>query len=260
MEVGLLNCEVKGSRRFDVTGEPGSLALGDREVQIWHYNLDVDAELEAVLARHLNNEEIDRASRFRFAKHRRRFIARRAALRMILSQYADCEPKALSFKYGEHGKPTIASPHSAGNLRFSAANSHRLGGVAITRCCDLGFDLEQVLPADDHELIASTQFSTEENDWWLQVPESQRLAAFYELWTCKEAYLKGKGLGITAPLNHFAVSVSPEAPRLTWSDIDPADPQHWSLHRLVIEPEFVACLAINLSHEAVHSADSNTDN
>ena len=260
MEVDPLNCEVRDSRRFEVVDEHGHHALGDREVQVWHYNLDVDAELETTLARHLNDEENDRAARFRFAKHKRRFIARRATLRIILSQYAGCEPKALRFKYGEHGKPYIAWPHSAGNIRFSATNSHGLGGVAITKCCELGLDFEQVLPDGDQKLIASTQFSSEENDWLLHLPESKRLVAFYELWTSKEAYLKGKGLGVTVPLSHFAVSVNPGAPQLAWSDIDRTDPQHWSLHRLVIEPGFIACLAINLSYHAVHRADSNSNN
>jgi len=255
-----LNCEVRCSQRFEVMDQHAHFALGDHEVQIWHYNLDVDTELEATLARNLNNEENDRTIRFRFAKHRRRFIARRATLRIILSKYTGCDPKTLRFKYGEYGKPYITGPDSAHSIRFSATHSHGLGGVAITKYCDIGMDFEQILPDSDQALIASTQFSSEENNWLLQLPESRRLEAFYEIWTCKEAYLKGKGLGITAPLNHFAISVNPEGPQLAWSDIDPSDPQHWSLHRLDIEIGFTACLAINLSYNSVNSADPETSN
>ena len=251
-----MNCKVRGSRRFEGVGDDVCLALGDREVQVWHYNLDVDAEQEAILARHLNDEENQRAARFRFAQHRRRFIARRGTLRIILSQYAGCEPEALRFKYGEHGKPYIVRPDSACDIRFSATNSHALGGVAITKCCELGLDFAQVLPDGDQGLIASSQFSAEENDGLLRLPESQRPVAFHEIWTCKEAYLKGKGLGMTVPLNCFAVSVNPGGFRLAWSDLDPTDPQHWSLHRLVIEPGFIACLALNPSNPAADS-DAN---
>ena len=243
---------MRNSQRFEGADNDVCLALGDHDVQVWHFSLDVDAEREASLADHLNDEENDRAAKFRFAKHRRRFIARRGLLRIILSRYAGCDPKDIRFKVGKHGKPSIAWPDSAGRIRFSTAHSNDLGGVAITQCCELGLDVEQVLPEGDQKLIAETQFSPEENDGLLCLPESRRLIAFYEIWTGKEAYLKGKGLGMTVPLNQFAISVNPEAPRLVWSDIDSTDPQHWSLHRMLMEPGFIACLATHRSDNAVH--------
>jgi 4'-phosphopantetheinyl transferase len=257
VEAILLNCEVKSSRRFDVKDEQVPLALGDHEVQVWHFNLDIDVELETALAHHLDHDENERASKFQFAKHRRRFIARRAILRTLLSRYAGCDPKAIRFEYGEHGKPRIAGPDSISSIRFSATHSQDLGGVAVTRCCDTGLDFEQILPDGDQALIASTQFSSEENDALLQLPESERREAFYAIWTGKEAYLKGKGLGITAPLNGFTVSVNPEAPQLVGSEIDSSDPEHWSLHRLVVEPGFAACLALNLNSNSVNSNASH---
>lgn len=257
METILLNCEVKSSRRFDITNEQTPLALGDDEVQIWHYNLGIDAELEAALSHHLDHDENERASKFQFAKHRRRFIARRAILRTLLSRYAGCDPKAIRFEQGEHGKPRIVGPDSISSIRFSATHSQDLAGVAITHCCDIGLDFEQILPDGDQALIASTQFSPEENDALLQLPESERREGFYAIWTGKEAYLKGKGLGITAPLNGFTVSVTPEVFQLIGSDIDPSDPEHWSLHRLDIEPGFAACLALNLNSNSVTFKTSN---
>lgn len=252
-----MNCEVRSSQRFNITDEQTPLMLGDDEVQVWHFNLDIDAELEAALACHLDNDENERASKFQFEKHRRRFIARRGTLRNLLSRYAGCDPKDIRFEQGEHGKPRVVDPESISSIRFSATHSQDLGGVAITRCCDIGLDFEQILPDSDQALIASTQFSPEENDALLQLPESERREAFYAIWTGKEAYLKGKGLGITAPLNSFTVSVNPETPQLIGSDIDPSDPEHWSLHRLVIEPGFAACLALNLNSNSVNFKANN---
>ena len=140
----LLNCEVRKSRRFNPADERTPLVLGDNEVQVWYFNLDIDAGLEATLTRHLDNEENERAARFRFAEHRQRFIARRGLLRVLLSRYAGCDPKDIRFAKGEHGKPCIAGPDSITSLRFSTTHSRDLGGVALTRCCDIGLDFERI--------------------------------------------------------------------------------------------------------------------
>ena len=248
-----MNRELSSVRCFWDRDRSEEDAQGDQKVHLWHYRLDLDAEREAALARVLDDAESDRVSRYRFGKHRRRFVAGRGALRMILAQYAGCEPEALRFEHGVHGKPYIGWPNSACDIRFSASNSHGLGAVAVTWRNELGLDLEQVRPNCDHDLIASREFSPEESDWLCRLPEAKRLVAFYQLWTCKEAYLKGKGVGLTVPLNDFAISLSQETPRLVWSNINDSDPERWSLQPLSIEPGFVACLAMEGGCRAVQS-------
>jgi 4'-phosphopantetheinyl transferase len=243
--IASLNYLVEGSRRYELRDKPERLTLGNREVQVWHYDLDVDAELENSFVSLLSAEEKNRANRFHFPDHRRLFIARRGILRIILSQYTGCEPEAIHFKQGEFGKPYLASPNSHEQIRFSATSSSNLGGVAITRCGDVGMDLEQVLPDTDQKEIASSQFSLEEHDWLRLQPAFNHPEAFYKIWTCKEAYLKGKGLGITVSLKDFAISINGERASLAWSNIDPKDTQRWSFHQLVTEPGFIGCLAFN---------------
>ena len=227
----------------------------DDEVHVWHYVLDVNTERKAGLKRMLNDEELDQAARYRFEKHRRRFIASRGTLRIIIARYLDCEPHRLHIGYGKHGKPYIVSENSVQNIRFNATNSHGLGAIAISRRSELGLDLEKVCSNDDYELVASRVFSTEEREWLIRLPEEERLSAFFELWTCKEAYLKGKGFGLAVPPNHFSVSMDPEKePRLSWSAIDDNDPQRWLFKKLSIEPGFVACLAVECGRCTVRSA------
>jgi 4'-phosphopantetheinyl transferase len=229
---------------------PASLAPG--EVQVRHFILDVDADTEAALVRMLDDEERRRAERFRFEEHRRRFVVRRGMLRLVLSRHTGTGPEMLRFARGAGDKPALAGPE--GNmLKFSASSSGGLGAVAVARDRELGLDLEQIRPNGDHNLIASSEFSAEESDWLRQLPEAKRLVAFYQLWTCKEAYLKGKGVGLTVPLNDFAISLSQEAPRLAWSKLDSSDPERWSLQPLSIEPGFVACLATEGGCRAVRS-------
>lgn len=227
---------------------PASLTPGD--VQVWHFRLEVDGNAETALARVLDDQERSRAERFRFTEHRRRFIVRRAMLRLILSRYADVAPEKL--RYASGNKPTLAWPDK-GLLKFSASSSGELGAVAVTLERELGLDVEQVRANRDHDLIASSEFSAEESDWLRRLPDIGRLDAFYRLWTCKEAYLKGKGVGLTASLKDFAVSMNQETPRLLWSKLDDADPEQWSLQMLSMEPGFAACLAVEGGCRAVRS-------
>lgn len=214
-------------------------------VCVWHYPLDVDGDATAACADLLDAEERARAGRFRFEIHRRRFVAGRGTLRRILARHAGCDPRSLRFSYGDYGKPSLAYPDDGGRLQFSVSNSGGLGAVAVARGGELGLDIEELRPNADHELIAQRAFAAEERAWLSALPEAQRLAGFYALWTCKEAYLKGRGVGLSAALDRFAVALDAEwAPRLLWSGLDGDDPQRWSFSRMALLPGYSACLAV----------------
>lgn len=213
------------------------------DVQIWHYELDTDADRQAQLERVLDEAERNRAQRFHFEEHRRRFIVRRGVLRMILANYTGMKPEKIHFTHGANGKPGIDLSMTGRALKFSASSSQALAAVAVACDRELGLDLERVRPDRDHELVAR-EFSDPEAAELRRLEPGERAAAFFELWTCKEAYLKGKGLGLRVPLDQFTIALDPVSPRLTWSALDPADPEKWSLHRLILAPAFAACLAV----------------
>lgn len=232
----------------------------DESVQVWHYPLDLDAGVEARCAQLLDGAELERARRFRFDIHRRRFIIGRGTLRMILAGHADCAPQAIGFAHGEHGKPCLAEPVGSVGLKFSVSNCEDLGAVAIAWQRELGLDVERVRPDFDHEMIASREFSAQERSWFQSLPEAERPAAFFELWICKEAYLKGKGVGLGAALNRFTIALPADAPpQLVWSDLDAADAQRWHLSRVSTEPGYLACLAQDGQRHAIQSAPWHID-
>lgn len=217
----------------------------DGKVHVRHYPLDLAFEKFAECSAILDKVELERAHRFRFEKHQRRFIVARATLRTILARYADCAPQSICFGYGEYGKPFITGPSHVRDLKFSVSHSSGMGAVAITLRAELGLDIEQLRVGKDYDLIVSREFSAEEKKRVDTTPLSYRAAAFLEIWTCKEAYLKGIGTGLTAPMSHFSIAHDPSGrPRLAWSDIDSLDPQRWSLHRMNIDPHFIGCLAL----------------
>lgn len=223
------------------------------DVQIWHYELDTDADRQAQLERVLDEAERNRAQRFRFEEHRRRFIVRRGVLRMILAGYTGMKPEKIHFTHGANGKPGIDLSITGRALNFSASSSQALAAVAVACDRELGLDLEQVRPDRDHELIAR-EFSDHEAAELRRLKPGKRAAAFFDLWTCKEAYLKGKGLGLSAPLDQFTVDIDSTPPRLTWSALDSADPEKWSLHRLNLDPAFATCLAVSGGCRNIHCA------
>ena len=153
-------------------------------VRVWYFSLDLDSERHARCARTLDDKERHRVQRFPIAEHRRRFVAGRGTLRMILGHYAACDPECVRFGFGQYGKPYFAGPGSVDELEFSVSNSGGLGAVAVARRIELGLDLEQIRPSRDHDSIASREFSVDEKNWILGLPEVERAAAFFDLWTC----------------------------------------------------------------------------
>lgn len=229
---------------IDVNRSAGKGAVDT--VRVWYFNLDGGSRGDLSHAHTLSEEERQRAAGFRFAEHRRRFIVGRAILRMILGHYARCAPESVRLVSGEYGKPSLASPGGGEGLRFSVSNSGDIGAVAVAFHTELGLDIEQVRPDRDHDLIASREFSGDEKSWYMNLPAAQRGSAFFDLWTCKEAYLKGKGVGLGAGLNRFTIALPADAaPQLTWSDIDAGDPQRWHFHRLELTSGYAACLALD---------------
>jgi 4'-phosphopantetheinyl transferase len=222
-------------------------------VQVWYYRLDPGPDRVAEMLQWLDDAEAERARGFRFDMHSRRFVAGRGTLREILASYAGVGPRTVRFEYGAHGKPYIDGPECLSGLTFSVSNSGELGAVAIARGLELGLDLEQEKASADHDLVAEREFSAQEQRWYLDLSADRRPKAFFQLWTCKEAYLKGKGLGLNASLKCFSISLGSRAwPELAWSDIDLQDPRRWSFSWISTQPGYIACLALDGDRRAIH--------
>ncbi len=87
---------------------PRTTHLPDGQVHVWRASLDVSEHRLRALERTLGLDELDRAGRLRFARDRRRFIAARGMLRVLLSRYLDVDPRTLCFRYGQWGKPFLS--------------------------------------------------------------------------------------------------------------------------------------------------------
>ncbi|WP_321783572.1 4'-phosphopantetheinyl transferase family protein [Paraburkholderia sp. J94] len=172
-----------------------------QDVHIWRWNLDVsDAEIDGYWQT-LSEQERERAGKFRFDLHRRRFVAGRGELRRLLGAYLGLAPHAVSLDYGTEGKPFCTSQPAHWTLCFNLSHSDNTAALAVSNGIEIGIDVEIVRPVE--ESMPVEVFSTRERAQFATLPEAQRQAVFFETWARKEACLKALGTGFILPPDHF---------------------------------------------------------
>ncbi len=228
---GMLSWELQTS-----AGLP-ALRLDEGEVGVWCASLEPDDVWFERFREVLSPDEVERASRFRFEKHRKRFIASRGILRHLIASSTGRTPEAVKFAYGTHGKPSVD-----GEIRFNMSDSGPVAVYAIGLEREIGIDIEQVRSIRDAGALARRFFSPREAETILRT-ETDRESAFFTCWTRKEAYIKARGEGLSMPLHTFEVSIDPsERPRLVSASIDPREVTRWSMDAFSPLPGYVAAI------------------
>ncbi len=214
--------------------------LAADEVHVWRIGLARAPSELPLLRQVLGIDELARADRFHFPKHRDQFIAGRGLMRVVLGCYLQCPPSELRFTYNLYGKPALVE---AGTLRFNLAHSHGLAVCAVTRGREVGIDVERIRSQVSSDGIAERHFSARELATLRSLPAEQREEAFFHCWTRKEAYLKATGRGLSVGLDTFDVTVAPdEAAQLLEVRGQPEEAERWSLRRLDVPPGYVAAI------------------
>jgi 4'-phosphopantetheinyl transferase len=228
---------------------PDKFSLAENEIHVWTIQLEAPAASMARFASILSLDERARGARFHFDHHRSRFIVGRGVLRLILSRYLQTRPDKLEFLYGRNGKPAIAGQLNGNAVEFNLAHSEALAMLAVTRTGAVGIDLERIRTITDADELVGRFFSPRENDAFQKLPPEQKPAAFFNLWTRKEAWLKATGDGITHHLNRVEVTFLPGEPVRLLSLPDAFQSEtKWSLHELTPAPGFAAALATAGEH------------
>jgi 4'-phosphopantetheinyl transferase len=172
--------------------------LATAQIDIWRFRLYQDpTSLSSCLSKH----EIERAKRFHFPKHQRRFQVARATLRHILSHYLTIKPEAITFQYEPNGKPTVVSPLP---LTFNLSHTGDYACLGIGLSMPLGIDVEQ-FSARHYLGIGRHVFSKTEQQQLQNIPDYLLPLAFFSLWSQKEAVIKCIGLGMKYPLKELTL-------------------------------------------------------
>jgi 4'-phosphopantetheinyl transferase len=188
----------------------------------------------------LDSREQERATRFRFPEDRARFIAGRGLLRHGLRRYAPRVPASIEMTYSSLGRPFVPTAHDA--PRFSISHTRDLVALAFADEAQVGVDLEYMKPSVDMQELAERILSEEDFETFQGVPPGDRLAAFYRLWTRKEAYLKARGEGIATGLRDVSVTFTAEATSPVLDRRD-SSTEKWRLHALSLPEDYMGYVA-----------------
>jgi 4'-phosphopantetheinyl transferase len=220
---------------------PESLSLATGDVHVWRVELNQPEPSLEKFRETLEEQELDRASRFHFEKHRRHFTAGRGVLRQLLSQYLGTKPEQLRLSYGAYGKPALNGEHKDSRLRFNMSHSHEVALFAFAEDRELGVDVEHIRTDFASEEVARRFFSRREVETFNALPRHDQVAAFFKCWTRKEAFIKVIGKGLSQPLDKFDVTLGQPA-ALLWVSGD--DASRWSLYDLEVGGDYAGALAV----------------
>ena len=166
-------------------------------------------------------------------------------LRRLLAGYLGLDMGLIQFQFGNHGKPRLGGNMVGKDLQFNLAQSADMALAGFCRGKDIGIDIEQIRPMPDLEQISSKFFSAHEQDQLGDLPEERKLEGFFTCWTCKEAFIKNLGEGLSYPLSEFDVDFNPKKPtRIANVRSNPQETPNWQLTCFPVENDYIGAMAV----------------
>ena len=222
-----------------------NLCLTSEEVHIWYANLNLSVKETEELIQLLSQDEREKANKFRFEEHRRRFIVARGRLRQLLANYLNISAEEIRFEYSDRGKPSLSNHCYQNNLQFNVSHSQNLALYAFTYQNRVGIDLEYLRRCNNASQIASRFFAPQEYELISSLEESRQQEVFLHIWTIKEAYLKATGEGLSGSIDAAVVSFQGDNPiglaAVGGTSQKAAD---WLVHSFTPAHNFIATVAI----------------
>jgi 4'-phosphopantetheinyl transferase len=217
---------------------PERIAPGAVEVVLVATNLEVDPGRLAALRATFSPREEDRFRSFATDALRARWGAGRGTLREVLGRALRCGPSEVQFRYGPHGKPQVAG--SA--VRFNISHSGALAVIALA-LAEVGVDVELPRVRRSDAIARRFYAPAEIERLFAQADPGLRADAFFRLWTCKEAFLKATGEGLSRSTRSYEISLQP--PRLVWAAGIP-EARRYSVHPLDVGDPYRGALVAEM--------------
>lgn len=189
----------------------------------------------------LTPDELARAERFHFERHKRRFLAARCGLRAALAEATGRAPAALRFVDGPFGKPRLEGEP---DCQFNLSHSEDEALLAIGSDGELGADIEVLRRMSDALALARMNYTADECAALEALPPAERDAGFLRLWTRKEACLKAIGTGLSVHPSCFSAGLDrgETTVRIAW----PQGAATLALRELDAGPGALAAVALRL--------------
>jgi 4'-phosphopantetheinyl transferase len=244
----LLGFSVGGGRKEShCPKRNGLLRLSAGEIHLWFaFPGETGGRRTAAAVRLLLDDgEKARVERLHFSESRRLFEISHGLIRTTLSRYSKTLPGKWRFVKNAHGKPLIDPDLDSTPLSFSLAHTKGLAVVAVTGGPEVGVDLERTDRCVDAARLSGRFFSPEEAAALQEIPSEHLREFFFRYWTLKEAYIKGRGLGFSLPLDSFSFRLAGELPfRIGFAGDDPTNPGDWRFALISPLPQYVAAIGV----------------
>lgn len=234
-------------------------SLRDTQVDVWRTTLDTEPRSSASFRSLLSPDELLRADRFKSASAQQQFVVTRGMLRYLLGRYAGVPPDTIQLKNTLQGKPFPVFPKP---LAFQCNVSHTQGlaVVAISGRYPVGIDVETMDRTINPEELAGRFFSQREADQLAGMTEHTRIRGFLTYWTCKEAFLKMQGMGLSGDLSKHEIELDPGGQTARVVGISAGDsPTPYFLGRVNPGADLVGAIAVETSSPDISYFDWNPD-
>lgn len=180
-----------------------TLAPGD--VHVWHLLTEQIADPELLHSWEASLPAEERAGHQRYAQPRDRlhFLLSRVMLRTVLASCLNVPPAKIEYTTNAFGKPVVKGADSL-RVHFNLSHSHGAIVCAVSRDREVGVDVEDWSRPVQYLDLAERYFEAREFAHLTRLERERLPAAFFAIWTLKEAFVKAIGQGLTFPLDSFA--------------------------------------------------------
>ena len=183
---------------------PKGLLLSQNQIDIWLLFCPAPYDLIDHILPFLADEEIHRMNKYYFRRDQIKFAISRYHLKELLGKYLDQTSKNIVIEYRKYSKPFIGAKHHS-HIKFNISHSGEMFIYAFSLDQDIGIDIEKYNANVDVMKISKKYFSKEEKKILYTAEKKSIFNLFYNIWTCKEAYLKYNEIGLNTTINSFSI-------------------------------------------------------
>lgn len=148
-------------------------------------------------------ERKEKIGRYRFLKDRLLSLGAEGLLLYALRK-AGRPRDALSFGYGENGKPYLLQTE---RFCFNLSHAGEYAMLAVSDA-EVGCDIERIRPADP--ALFRRVLTPEERSAFLSADEAERDALFFRYWVLKESCMKALGKGLLLDPGSIRITLGPK--------------------------------------------------
>ena len=183
-------------------------SLPENSIHIWMSDLLSAQAFYTIYWESLSDAEQARAQRFQQTQHRYRYVICHGQLRWLLANYLNKSPEAIEFEIDEYGKPRLKGSRIDTGLVFNISHSGDYALLGFAWNQRLGVDIEVWRDPVDSAALVRRCFSNTEQQYWNTLKPSEQQATFFNLWTCKESFVKAVGRGLSVGLDQCTIATA----------------------------------------------------